>query len=381
MANTASRKEVTCPNEETFSKRDLSQLDDREYLLNLKKRIEHCRVPLSGDLAITHRCNLKCVHCYLGPKRRDAQLTRKELNTAQFLSIIDDLLQAGCLFLLITGGEPLVRDDFDKIYRYAKTRGLLVTVFTNGTLVNDQILRVFEEFPPWMVEVSLYGATAATYEEVTGVKGSYKKCLSGIERLVERKINLTLKTVLMSLNRHEFSEMQRMAEAYGAKFRMDAEIFPRFDGNKTPIQFRIPSEEVVEKEFSDKSRFSQYKALYERFKNIPAAETLYSCGAGMTHFHIDPFGFLQPCLMVRSVRYDLSQGDFLTGWQGVMPQIKDKRATPSNHCNRCEKRILCGACPAFFELENHAEDVRSDYLCSIGQLRYRSLRGALSGGQ
>ena len=209
MANTASGKEVTCPNEETSSGRDLSQLDDREYLLNLKKRIEHRRVPLSGDLAITHRCNLKCVHCYLGLKRRDAQLTRKELNTAQFLSIIDDLVQAGCLFLLITGGEPLIREDFDEIYRYAKTRGLLVTVFTNGTLVNDQILRVFEEFPPWMVEVSLYGATAATYEEVTGVKGSYKKCLSGIERLVERKINLTLKTVLMSLNRHEFSGMQR----------------------------------------------------------------------------------------------------------------------------------------------------------------------------
>jgi radical SAM protein with 4Fe4S-binding SPASM domain len=178
----------------------------------------------------------------------------------------------------------------------------------------------------------------------------------------------------MTLNQHEFLEMQDIARRYGARFRIDGEIFPRFNGEKSPVQLRIPCEEVVEKEFSDKQRFLGYKAFYKRFEEIPAAETLYSCGAGVTHFHVDPSGMLQPCLMVRSLRYDLSQGSFLKGWHEVMLQIRNKRAESSYGCNRCEKRILCSVCPAFFELESESEILRSDYLCSIGQLRYEALQ-------
>jgi len=354
-------------------------LSDKEYLLHFKKKVEKLRVPLTGDIAITHRCNLRCLHCYLGSERKNLKISRKELSTSQFLSTLDDITEAGCLFLLITGGEPLLRDDFIEIYRHAKTNGLLVTVFTNGTLITDKVLEVFEHLPPLVVEISLYGATATTYEKITGVKGSYRQCLNGIERLLEHQINVRLKTVLMSLNHNEFLDIQAMAKQFGVKFRMDAEIFPRFNGDKTPLELRVAPEEAVEKEFLDKDRLMQWEKLFKRLQEVPAQDTLYSCGAGVTHFHVDPFGNLKPCMMMHSPRYNLSRGNFLSGWRYVLPQIRKKKAKPSFACNHCEKRSLCNYCPAFFALENQAEDTKSEYLCSIGQLRFQEIAKGTKG--
>jgi MoaA/NifB/PqqE/SkfB family radical SAM enzyme len=287
---------------------------DQEYLLEFRRKVEHLRIPLSGSIAITHQCNLRCLHCYLGGETDLPEQRRQELKTPQIFKIIDDAREAGCLFLLITGGEPLLRSDFTEIYRHAKSQGLVTTVFTNGTLMTDRVVKIFEEFPPLAVEITLYGATAETYEKITGVSGSYRRCIQGIERLLDRRINLRLKTVMMTPNRHEFYDMQNLAGHYGVKFRVDAGVFPRFDGDPAPLHLRLPSEEVVEKEFSDSERLQQYESLYRRFRGVPGGDTLYTCGAGLTSFHVDASGLLQPCVMVRSLQYDLSQGDFMTGY-------------------------------------------------------------------
>lgn len=350
-----------------------TEFSNYEYLLQFKKKIENLRVPLSGDIALTHRCNLRCVHCYLGSERKNHRANRKELNTSQFLTIIDDITETGCLFLLLTGGEPLLRKDFAQIYSHAKTNGLLVTIFTNGTVITDDILDVFEALPPLAVEVSLYGATPETYEKVTGVQGSYDQCVHNIQRLLDRHINVRLKTVLMSLNRHEFFDIEAMARQYDCQFRMDAALLPCFDGDKTPLMLRVPAEEAVEKELAHSERLRQWQELFKRFQGVPAGETLYTCGAGISHFHVDPYGYLLPCMMVSNISYDLLQGSFASGWSDVIPQITEMKASSTFACNHCKKKVLCGYCPAFFALENGAEDICSEYLCSIGQFRFQAL--------
>jgi MoaA/NifB/PqqE/SkfB family radical SAM enzyme len=99
------------------------------------------------------------------------------MSTKTIQSLIDDITDAGCLYFLITGGEPLLREDFPTIYQHAKENGLIITIFTNGTLINDKIIALFNEFPPHEVEVSIYGATASVYEKITQVAGSFHKCL------------------------------------------------------------------------------------------------------------------------------------------------------------------------------------------------------------
>ncbi len=88
------------------------------------------RIPIGGGLEPTLRCNLKCVHCYAAYDHKKKEMTYKEI-----CYILDEITEAGCLWLLITGGEPLLRDDFLNIYSYVKKKGLLITLFTNGNLI------------------------------------------------------------------------------------------------------------------------------------------------------------------------------------------------------------------------------------------------------
>jgi radical SAM protein with 4Fe4S-binding SPASM domain len=344
-----------------------------EFIREFNKRSADLRIPISGSLDLTYRCNLRCIHCYLGQTPLRQEFPRHEMSTGRILSVIDEMTEAGCLFLLITGGEPLLREDFPEIYGHAKQRGLITTVFTNGTRITDRILDLFGDLPPRMVEISLYGATASTYESVTGVPGSYEKCLIGLQRLLERNITVRLKTILMTINRHEFYAIGDMARHFGVKFRFDAAIFPCLDGDLSPLRLRVSPQEAVEKEFSDPDRAEEWRRYFRSLQGPLPNDDLYNCGAGRTGFHIDPTGRLQPCLMANDITSDLSTRDFLSGWHDIIAQVKGKKAGNAFACNQCEKRPLCGFCPPFSRLESEREDHCSDFLCSFGDYRLRQL--------
>ena len=343
----------------------------KEFMLEFTRKATKLMVPLSGAIELTHRCNLRCIHCYVasGP----SSLRDQELDTGRFLSILDEITDAGCFELLITGGEPLLRLDFSEIYRHAKMNGLIVTVFTNGTLITDDIVALFVQYPPYLVEISLYGASAETYEGITGVKGSYAQCIAGIKRLLSAGIRVKLKTMLMTLNSQELAAMEEMARHYGVSFRMDAALFPRFNGDRAPLDLRVPPFEAVEREFADNGRLESWLEFYKRGEGGSVSGDLYVCGAGTTGFHIDTYGLLSPCLMVKNIAFDLSGGSFQAGWNRTIVEIGKKKASPAYACKDCECYSLCGACPAFFELENGAEEIHSEYLCAIGKERNKKL--------
>jgi radical SAM protein with 4Fe4S-binding SPASM domain len=346
----------------------------QQFLYQFRKRVAEERVPLSGSIDLTHRCNLKCIHCYLDPQDRTRKKFHEEMSTEEILNILDEITNAGCLYLLMTGGEPLLRRDFVQIYQRAKENGLLVTVFTNGTLISGRILDLFDDLPPKAIEISLYGATAETYEGITGIKGSYEWCMEGIHKLIDHGLNLRLKTILMTANQHEFFEMERMAKDFGIPFRFDTAIFPRFNGDRSPMELRISPEEAIEKEFSAKGRRQEWMDYYNHFKELPSSNHLYECGAGLTYFHIDSYGNMRPCLMSVTHQYPILGGNFLAEWQDKLVDIRKIKMSPGQNCYDCPKRILCGYCPPFFKLETGSETSISNFLCSMGQLRYDRLR-------
>lgn len=348
--------------------------DCTEFIREFNHKSARLRVPISGSIDLTHRCNLKCAHCYLRTHTVRSGKTVRETGTAKMLSLLDEIKEAGCLFLLITGGEPLLREDFAEIYRHAKMNGLLVTLFTNGTLITDEVLSVFADLPPRFVEISLYGATAGTYESITGVEGSFARCMSGIHRLLEHGFDVRLKTILMTLNRDEFHDIEKIAGDLGVKFRFDAAIFPCADGSRYPMDLRVSPEEAVEKEFSDSKRAHGWIEYFQRSRSQPSSGKLYNCGAGLTGFHINPHGKLQPCLMAGHLQYDLLDGAFLTGWRDVLSGLREQKTGITYACNTCEKRHLCGFCPAFHRLENGSEEAVSEYLCAMGHQRFELIK-------
>ena len=343
-----------------------------EEMRTLSARAAASRVPFNGSIAMTHRCNLRCLHCYLGDERSPGSAAG-ELDTAFWLSVVDQVADAGCLNLLITGGEPLLRDDFAEVYTRAKKRGLVVTLFTNGTRLDDGLLGLFSDLPPWYVEVSLYGATPETYDRVTTVRGAFERCLAGVDALLAAGVRVGLKTVILKENGHEVDAMRALAEARGAKFRVDPAVFPCLDGKTDPVEHRVDPAEAIAIEMADAQRLRKSVEYLDRVKDQPPLERLYSCLAGLTTFHVSPAGKLQPCLMVTTHGYDLRSGSFRSVWEKDLPAFREIPAPPGWECGTCEQRFLCGLCPAQASLETGSPHEKSEYHCSLGRERGRAI--------
>ena len=199
-------------------------------------------LPPQGTFEISLRCNVRCRHCYiLYPGATDG-----ELNTEQAKTILKKIADGGTLFLLLTGGETLARPDFPELYLYAKRLGLLVSVYTNATLIDDAIMDLWTHYPPQRIEVTMYGHTEATYEAVTNVPGSFARYRTGVQRLLDAKINLQLKAMVMKTNQHELEAMRDWALERTGQFKFDLDIGPRLDGDRNVLKERISVKDYVD---------------------------------------------------------------------------------------------------------------------------------------
>ncbi len=343
----------------------MPEISYTEFSKRIYGKVTAERIPYSGVIELSFRCNLHCVHCYVSHPPEG-----KELTCQQICDILDAIVSEGCLWLLITGGEPLIRKDFLDIYTYAKKKGLLVTLFTNGTLITEGIADYLKEWPPDKVEITLYGITKETYEKITGIKGSFEKCMRGIHLLLERKIPLNLKTMVMTPNKDEIREIERYVKGLGLDFRFDALINAGLGDNKDPRNVRISPEEVVKLDIEDEEASKEWIEFCQKFWGPVQSGKLYTCGAGLNSFHIDPYGKMSVCTMSRVPSYDLRQGSFQDGYYNLFPKIlaqelKDKQ----NKCNQCEMLALCGQCPGWAQLETGDQERPVEYLCRVAHLR------------
>lgn len=348
--------------------KDVSSID---WTLGFRSRAYQERVPISATLELTSRCNLRCRHCYLGNQTEQHRKRDQERTTEQVLKSLNEWAEAGCLYLLITGGDPMMRKDFAVVYRHARELGMIVTVFCDGILVTDAIIELFRELPPRKVEISIYGATAETYETVTRVPGSHANAWKGIRRLHESGIRIALKTVYMTLNQDELSAMAAQAADLGVPFRYDSAIFPCLpDNSSAPLDLRVSPENIVANDLADPVRRRQWLDKIEKTAALPEDGRLYTCGAGATSFYSDPFGNLSPCLMTTHYRYKQEGRDFREVWNGDLAEIRKKRKTARSSCLTGALRGACTHCPAFNFLETGDEEVESDYVRRTTQLRY-----------
>ena len=357
----------------------ISEIGIEDYIHRLRGPDK--RLPLSGTVELTHRCNNRCVHCYVNRHQDDADAKREELTLAEITGLLVELVVLGCLWLLFTGGEPLIRDDFSGIYEYAKKKGILVSLFTNGTQVTPQLADFLQDLPPRSIEITLYGASETTYEKMTGSKGSYEACLHGIHLLLDRRLPVRLKTVITTVNIHEFHLIQDFVEALGLQFRFDALINPRIDKRGDLSGLRISPEEVVELDLTVPERPSEYLQLHKRALDIEGCRgDLFRCGAGRSTFHVDPYGRLSVCTMMRYPSYDLRKGSFQRGWYDFLPGVRNQQYTTASKCRECSLAAICHQCPAWGYLEHGDPEVPVEFLCQVTQLRAEAFGISLDSG-
>jgi len=244
-------------------------------------------VPLVAYLELTWACTWDCAFCY-NPKGRESETMPGRI----WLGVLDELRLAGCLTVVLTGGEPMLHPDFFAIGDAVRERSFALRVLTNGSLVTDVAADAIAGWHPLSVELSVHGSTAATHDGVTRRQGSFEAVWRAVEKLAARGVRLVLKAPLTRHNQDQLEDLIEQARAWGIPFRLDPCLTPRDDGDLTPLTHG-PDWAGVEK---------AVRALADEHR-LPLVERVAGqacCGVGRSTLAIDPCGEVFPCLQWRS---------------------------------------------------------------------------------
>lgn len=345
------------------------------------------RVPLSFTLEVTARCNNDCLHCYINLPAADREARARELSLGEILKVAGEAADLGALWCLLTGGEPLLREDFFEIYLGLKRLGLLVSVFTNACLVEPAHVRLFKQYPPRDLEVTVYGVTRETYEAVTRRPGSFAAFRRGLDLLLAGRVKVQLKAMALRANVHELPEIARFCrERTRDYFRFDPLLHLRYDGNpqrhEEIMGQRLGPEEIAALEQADPERWAALRKNCHRFILSGVSDTscdhVFRCGAGLGSFTVGWAGDFRLCdsLCHPECVYDLRLGSLGAAWEEFAPKVRERRSQNGEFlakCQGCPLVNLCLWCPAHAHLETGRLDGWVEYFCRVAQARGRAL--------
>ena len=355
---------------------------------SLWKKFGKKRRLFSFDMEITARCNNNCRHCYINLREDDTKAKENELNRNRINEIADEAISLGALWCLLTGGEPLLREDFFDIFLSLKKKGLIVSINTNATLITEEHVKFLKKYPPRDIEVTVYGVTEKAYEKVTRTPGSFKKFQKGLDLLLKNGIKVRLKAMALRSNLYELSEIARFCEENTKDFfRFDPFINLRHDGNKKRneeiLSERLTPEEIVALERSDPKRFKSLENNCDELifdgSNSQICEHLFRCGAGNGNCVISYDGFFRLCysLWHPECVYDLKKGSLAEAYEKFVPDVRNresKRKKFLKNCRNCRIINLCMWCPANAHLETGELDEFVEYFCEVAQTRAKMLK-------
>ena len=358
----------------------------------LWEKMTNSRSPSSFELELTARCNNDCRHCYINLPAGDPGAKAAELTLDEILALGAEATQLGAVWCLLTGGEPLLREDFEDIYVGLKRLGLLIAVFTNACLVSPRHVDLFRQMPPRDIEVSVYGATRQTYEAVTRRPGSYDAFVRGLDRLLDGGVKVRLKAMAIRSTAHELDEIARFCRARTKDYyRFDPLLHLRFDGdparNAEIKAERLTPEQIAAVERADEERFGVFKRgcgeegwLINHEFEQNTCDHLFHCGAGLCSLTISSTGVFRLCssLWHPDTVYDLRAGSLREAWQEFVPRVRDLRGSDPvflEKCRRCPMANLCLWCPAHAALESGAMDEWIEYFCDVAHARAAAAGG------
>ncbi|MGA9189825.1 MAG: radical SAM protein [Methanosarcina sp.] len=342
---------------------------------------------LEFRLELTARCNNNCGHCYINLPASDKVAQEKELSFEEIMDIADQAVQLGALWCTITGGEPLLREDFKDIYLGLKRKGLIVSVFTNATLIKEEHIQLFKKYPPSDIEVTVYGVTRETYEAVTHRPGSYQAFVQGLNLLLQNGLKVRLKAMALRSN---FKELPQIAQFCRERtkdyFRFDPLLHLRLDldpaRNEEIKSERLTPQEIVAIEMADSERFTSLEKSCDKLINPElshiTSDRLFHCGTGSGSFVIGFDGNLRLCMSLQhpDCIYELREGSLADAWQNFVPKIRDMRSENEEFldtCRTCPIINLCLWCPAHAYLETGEMDSWVEYFCLVAHERAKAL--------
>ena len=344
------------------------------------------------DIELTERCNNSCRHCYINRPAADREARRGELSTEEIETFLGEAAELGALTVRFTGGEPLLRADFDRVYVTARRAGLQVHLTTNACLVTPALADLFARMPPRApIQVSVYGMSEPSYESVSGVPGAFARFRRGLDLLLERGLPVALTGTALPQTKPEAPQLESWAGGLvsGEKPVWVTLLYLRArrdDEAKNELirSLRLdPEEAVAFLATRSEDYLGDLRDFCRRFM-APPGTALFDCGAGKA-VCLGAYGELQACLALHAPQtsYDWRSGTLREAMEDFFPEVRERRASDPEYLKRCARCFLsglCEQCPAWSWMENGALDRPVEYLCRVAHAQARAL-GLLREGE
>lgn len=327
----------------------------------LREKAVRKKIPIVGHFDLTYRCNLRCIHCYIVAEERS------ELNTHEVKDILRQFAKAGVLYLTLSGGEILTREDFSNIALYARQLHFALRLLTNGTLINEKTADRIASLSPELVAISVYSTDPKIHDGITGISGSLRQAISTAKMLRKRQVKVKLSSVIMRQNTKDYHSVYKLAKELGASFQADYRITPQTNGDRSPLRCHINDERLrcilSDPIFSMASKPEPEEAYHGVFDSVP-------CGASHMACYISPYGDVYPCVQLPINCGNLKQKAFAEVWNNSPQMLRVRAVTVSNllKCSTCSLFSYCRLCIGLNLTEEGSMFVPSERTCKEARI-------------
>jgi len=305
---------------------------------------------------------------------------KQELSTDQWLHIAREAIKNGTLNLLITGGEPFIRDDFAELYTEINKMGFLISINTNGSLMNDKYYDLFSKYPPASFSVTLYGADRETYQNITGNADNFDKTINGLQYISKIKTVLEVKATFIEDNKDQLDRLRETANRFTKNFAINYMVFKPVPGVSSHAEkCRLTAKECVDIDISNTLYYSNLrkknKSTKEKAKNASFekkyAPDIYPqvipCLSAKAAYWISWDGRMLPCGTFDAIYTEPLKEGFKEAWERLPGLLKDVKRPEK--CVKCKYFKYCPNCPAYFYMETGRYDEASGYICKLAHER------------
>lgn len=345
----------------------------------LSSKASVLKIPISGTFELSPVCNFACKMCYVRKTQKEVDKHERPLVAIeQWVQIAKEAREQGMLFLLLTGGEPFLWPDFRQLYEELIKMGFVISINTNGSLIDDETIAWLKKYPPKRLNITLYGASDESYEALCGVKGVFGKINQAIKGLKEAGIVVKLNSSMTPKNVRDMEKIIEYARQNDLILDMSTYMFPpiRRDERMIGENHRFTAEEY------GKYHLKRYRLQYGEEKYCEMLENILKksvpppgldescwdpidgkvrCRAGKAAFWITWDGYLTPCGMMPEPKVDLYKKEFLEAWKELVNETE--KVCLSGVCNSCPNLGICHTCAAIAVAETGDTKGIPTYFC------------------
>ncbi len=342
-------------------------------------------LPINGTFELTARCNFNCRMCYVHLKNDAAQLKKRELTAEQWLEIARKAKEMGLMFLLLTGGEPLLREDFPYLYEQLIKLGFVVSINTNASLYNDKISELFRKYPPSRINVTLYGGSEETYSKLCG-NPSFERVVNNLKRMKAEGLQVRLNVSLTPYNACDMERIDAISKELGLQAKASAYMYPpaRVDGSIGENAARFSPEEAGKaiaewyslrdsrEEFQNRARAIMEGQNTEPDDNCADTEgSGVRCRAGRSSFWITWEGKMMPCGTMNVESTDVVECGFEQAWRDTM--LRTSKIRLPAECAVCGNNKHCGICASICKCETGEFNIKPEYVCAMTKAKTQEI--------